>query len=205
MFDKLKQNTFNSPDKPLLEAIFLEAGLGVPKNLFHNQWINHYNHKNDDEMKRPRDAMVVQIPSKLYLFDFVKENVGEVEERKGNEEKRKCEIRVRYPNCSAAKNLLQIVCRISQLQAVTDLHLKMSRCHHLQEPVLLNLSKFAQSVTIDDCSLPPETLNHLIEQINQCTTMHKIVIRSTKFLDVSSLTLSNKPSLTHLDLGFTRM
>ena len=205
VFDKLKQNALNRPDKRLVEAIFHEAGLGVPKSLFHNQWINHYNHRNDDEMKRPRDTMAVQIPSKLYLFDEIKEKVGEVEERKGNEETRSCEIRVYQPDASAAKNLLQIVCRISQLQSVTDLHLDWVECHYLQEPVLLNLSKFAQSVILQYCSLPPETLNHLIEQVSQCTTVHKIDLQSTELPDVSSLTLSNKPSLTYLDLKFTRM
>ena len=205
VFDKLKEDAFDPPDKRIVEAIFHEAGLGVPKNLFHNQWINHYNHEDDDEMKRPRDTMAVQIPSKLYLFDYIKENVCEVKERKGNEDTRNCEIRIYKPDASAAKNLLQIICRISQLQSVTDLHLDWVECRYLQEPVLLNLSKFAQSVTLKRCNLPPKTLNHLIEQISQCTTVDNIDLHWTKLSDVSSLTLSNKPSLTHLDLNLTHM
>ena len=205
MFDELKERAYSPPDKRLVEAIFREAVLGVPKNLFHNQWINHYNHKNDDEMKRPRDTMAVQIPSKLYLFDFVKENVGEAKERKRNEDTRNCEIRICRPDASAAKNLLQIVCRISQLQSITDLHFDRLQCRYLQEPVVLNLSKFAQSVILYYCSLQPETLNHLIEQISQCTTMHNIDLRGTTLQDVSSLTVGNKPSLTRLDLHLTFM
>ena len=205
MFDELKERAYSPPDKRLVKAIFHEAGLGVPKNLFHNQWINHYNHRNDDEMKRPRETMAVQIPSKLYLFDYIKENVGEAKERKRNEDTRNCEIRIYKPDASAAKNLLQIACRISQLQSVTDLHLDWVECYYLQEPVLLNLSKFAQLVTLKRCNLPPETLNHLIEQISQCTTVHNIDLHWTNLSDVSSLTLSNKPSLTHLDLNLTFM
>ena len=33
-----------SSGKTLIEAMFHEAGLQVPKDLLHNQWINYYDH-----------------------------------------------------------------------------------------------------------------------------------------------------------------
>ena len=39
------QDGQKSAGKSLIESMFQEAGLPVPKDFQHNQWINYYNHK----------------------------------------------------------------------------------------------------------------------------------------------------------------
>ena len=85
-------------------------------------------------------------------------------------------------------------------QAINDLLVNIVKCTDLPQKLAFNISKHIQSLTLEWCDFPSQTMNHLMEQIDQCSTLRKIDLGSTSLEDVSSLTLSNKTSLTHLDL-----
>ena len=68
-----------------------------------------------------------------------------------------------------------------------------------------NLSENAQSLVLKSCCLPSQPLKHLIHKLSECNTIRIIDLSNTNLEAVSSLTLSNKTSLTHLDLSETKM
>ena len=61
-----------SAGKTLIETMFHEAGLPVPKSFLHNQWINYYNHGEG----LINDTAPVYVPSRLYRFINMKANVS---------------------------------------------------------------------------------------------------------------------------------
>ena len=81
----------------------------------------------------------------------------------------------------------------------------MVRSTDLPQKFELNISKHIQSLFLTGCDFPSQTMNRLMEQINECSTLRKIDLYLTNLEDVSSLTLSNKTSLTHLHLRWTHM
>ena len=90
-------------------------------------------------------------------------------------------------------------------QAISDLFVVNIESTDLPQTFKFNVSKNIQLLKLRSCKFPSQTLNHLIEQINECTALRKIDLGFTSLDDVSSLTLINKTSLTRLDLGFTHM
>ena len=51
LYERLENTAYEPTGKNRADAFYHEAGLAVPKNLFHNQWINHYNHRDDKKAK----------------------------------------------------------------------------------------------------------------------------------------------------------
>ena len=90
-------------------------------------------------------------------------------------------------------------------QAINNLLVDSVKSTYFPQTFVFNISKHIESLTLRRCKFPSQTLNHLMEQINECSALRKIDLCYTSLKDVSSLTLSNKTSLTHLDLSWTQM
>ena len=176
--------------KTLIESMFYEAGLPVPKDLLHNQLINFH---------RNKDTTPVHVPSRLYVFDDMKAKVS-CNIHHGIKEIPECVIRITFPAKTVGKTLISVCKTICEHQAIRELYLRQVDWYFVPDTDVFNLSKTAQSVTLVHCELPSQTLNHLIQQINESKTLRKINLRGTRLVGFSLLRLSNKKNLTHLDL-----
>ena len=188
--------------KTLIEAMFREAGLPVPKDLLHNQWINYYNHSEG----LIKDTSPVYIPSRWYSFIKMKAKVS-CNIQQGDTDVPECTMSIIKPHVTVTKDLLSICHRICQHQAVRNLYMECVRCVDLPEPPVFTLSKSTESLEIISCQLPTETLSHLIQQINGCSAL--------RVLDLSYTTINGclysflpdphpgLPDLCELDLMYT--
>ena len=126
------------PDRSLLESLYQESAVPLPGSALHNQHINYYSHIMDDHEKRPRDTTPVFTPSKLYLFEGMKEDVtlghrtpepgvtrctdpGQSEPNSFNNQE--CAIWIYAPDKSLTERLLSLCRTISASQPVTHFHL----------------------------------------------------------------------------------
>ena len=116
-----------------------------------------------------------------------------------------CSMTIYAPYELITKSLLSAIHSICQYQTVNDLDMAFFRCRDVEEGGVFNISKNAQSIKLHKCSLPSETLNHLIQQINDCNTLRKISFHSTDLGLESSLILTNKIALTYLELKEAKM
>ena len=166
-----------SVGKTLIEAMFREAGLKMPKDLLHNQWINYYDH-NEGLL---RDRTPIYVPSRLYWFKDMEAKVS-CNIQHGNTEKPECTISINFPHVIVTKNLLSTLHRICKHQAIRDLNMWGVKCEDLQEPHVFTLSKNAESLRIMLCELPLETMSHLMQQINRCNLLHVLCISNTDLM-----------------------
>ena len=72
VYDAWIEDGQKSSGRSLIESMFREAGLPVPKNILHNQLINYYDH---DTRNRIKDTTPVYIPSLRYEFRHMKRRV----------------------------------------------------------------------------------------------------------------------------------
>ena len=170
-----------SAGKTLIEAMFHEAGLPVPKDLLHNQWINYYNHSEG----LIKDTSPVYIPSRWYSFINMKAKVS-CNIQQGDTDVPVCTMSIIDPHITVTEDLLSVCHRICQHQAVKNLYLYMVGCKDLPEPHVFTISKNTESMGITFCQLPTETLSHLMQQINQCDAL--------RVLDLSGTTLTGRLS-----------
>ena len=119
------------------------------------------------------------------------------EQKQGYEE---CSITIKSPDKLITKSLLLTIPSFGHYQTVNYLDLTNVRCDDVEEFEVFNISKNAQSIILQNCSLPPETLNHLIQQISHCNTISLI---QTDLRPVSSFILTNQ--IAHLNLDDTKM
>ena len=80
-------------------------------------------------------------------------------------------------------HILSICQDIGRSQKITDLylrHVSYQNLPDLPDPEVFNMSTTAQSVTLDCCVLPSETLNHLMQQI---TKSNFILVDGVKEID----------------------
>ena len=162
-----------SAAKVLIEAMFREAGLPVPKNLLHNQWINYYDHQ--DSLFN--DTTPVYIPSRMYWFNDLKSSVNIYH---GEMEIPECIIWISYPTEAVVNRLFAICQNISLSQKITNLYLKRVNYQHLPDntdPEVFNMSKTAQSVTLEHCVLPSQILDNLMQQISKSNYISAVGIK----------------------------
>ena len=114
----------------LIHQLYRESKVPLLGNPLHNHHINYYNHNEDDFWNRPRDTTPLFMPSKLYWFAFVRENIPhKVQIVDENEEKDEevaptlpeCSICIEKPDKGVAPGLLSICNTISRQQAATEL------------------------------------------------------------------------------------
>ena len=155
-----------SAGKTLIEAMFHEAALPVPKDLLHNQWINYYDHSEG----LIKDTSPVYIPSRSYSFKCMKAKVL-CKIQHGDTDVPECTMSISGPDKSVTENLLSVCHRICQRQAVKNLDIGGIRCENLPEPRVFTISKNTESMEIIFCKLPTETLSHLMQQIKGCSAL----------------------------------
>ena len=193
-----------STGKTVIEAMFREAGLPVPKDLLHNEWINYYDH----EKGLIKDTTPVYVPSRWYKFHNIKANIScNIQHR--NTEIPECTMIISRPNETVRKNLLSICHRIFQHQTVRNLYLCGVNCEDLQEPHVFNISKNAEGLTISFQKLSKQILSHWMQQINLCGALRVLDLRCTTVTDCLSGFLPDPhpglPELRELCLSSTSL
>ena len=182
----------------LLKELYAESKVQLPGCALHNKHINYYNHK-----KGSRDTTQVYTPSKMYVFKEMKTNIlCQIEQEVKLPE---CILVVKEPDAAVTNSLLMACQQICENQAIVDLRLDGVNCKYHSDSDVFVLSKNAQSLVVHGCILPLQPLHQLMYKLSVCNKICKIDLSYTNLKDVSSLTLSNKPSLTHLDLSGTNM
>ena len=189
----------------LLQELYAESNVQLPGSSFHNNNINYYNHR-EDYTKHDRDTTHVYTPSKTYVFLNMKENVLCKFNNRDQEEKLpKGTIVIRQPDAAVTNNLLLACHQISKYQPIVDLRMFKVSWKYQSESDGFNLTEKAQSLIMQSCNLPSQPLNHLMHKLSECNKIRRIDLSNTNLEAVSSLTLSNKTSLTRLDLSGTEM
>ena len=125
--------------------------------------------------------------------------------KKGNAVVPECAMLISCPAIAVKKNLLITCQRISRQQPITDLSLHMLNFKGLDESDMFHMSRNAKSVTLEHCSIPSRALNHLMKQVAECNTIHKIQVVATSLRGISSFSLTNNTTLKYLHLGSTNM
>ena len=193
-------------DTDLLKSLYTESQVQLPGHPLHNRHINYYNHNEDDYRRRPRDTTAIYFPSKVYEFiDIENDIVLGTKHREQETEIPECTLIINDPDKDVVQCLLSNCQVIMRNQAINYLSMDRVTCTDVPQTFVFNISKHIQSLTLNWCHFPSQTLKHLLEQINECTALRKINLGFTSLKYVWSLTLRNKTSLTHLDLGCTWM
>ena len=110
----------------LVQQLQRESAVPLDWNPLHNPIINYFNHWEDDQFNRQRDTTPVFIPSRLYIFHYMKETV-ECNIQKAMESGRKsteCAIYIFNADKPIGTNLFAACCEINGQQAVTDLKIQ---------------------------------------------------------------------------------
>ena len=198
-----KENDFFTSEyyDDLLKSLYAESKIQLPGHPLHNQHINYYDHLHDDIDNRP-----IYFPSKIYQFQNIKNDIVlGIEQREQEGELPECALIINFVNLKKAQSLLSNCQVIMKNQAINNLFMQNVEHTDFPQTFAFNISKYIQLLTLERCDFPSQTLNHLMEQINECSTLRKIDLQYTTLRSVSSLTLCNKTLLTHLNLSYTHM
>ena len=159
-------------DRSLLESLYQESAVPLPGSVLHNQHINYYDHRYG-----LRDTTPVFTPSKLYLFDAIKEDVtlghrtpepgvtrctdpGQSEPNSYNNQE--CAIWICVPDESLTERLLSLCRTISASQPVTHFHLFYGR-YDLTEANVPIMSKEAKSLVLKYVDVSSSVWNYLLQ------------------------------------------
>ena len=162
-------------DRRLLESLYQESAVPLPGSALHNQHINYCDHRYE-----PRDTTPVFTPSKLYVFDDVKEDVtlghktpepgvtgcgdpGQSEPNSFNNQE--CTIWIYWPDKSLTERLLSLCQTISENQPVTHFCLNLDfgdRCKLIEANVPI-MSKDAKSLVLEHLNASSSVLNYLLQ------------------------------------------
>ena len=198
--DEIKHKKFDM-NTDLLKALYAESNVQLSGSALHNNNINFYNHTDDSS-----DTTHVYTPSKMYVFLNMKTYAFcEFKNREEEANIPECAMMIRLPDATVTNSLLMACQRISKYQPLLDLHMFKVSLKYQSESDGFHLSENAHSLLLKSCTLTSQPLNHLMHKLSECNKIRKIDLMKTNLWGISSLTLSNKTSLTHLDLGETNM
>ena len=163
-------------DLSLFYSLYAESSVPLPGSPLHNQHINYYDHQADDEKKRSRDVAIMYIPSKLYEFRCLRQDVecGIVHME---QEMPECSIRYYMPYVVVTESLLLKCYRISRSQPVR--HLRMYKIEsRLTGDGALIMSKNARSLYLNRSFLPVNFLKNILRQLAaNCGTLQWVQLR----------------------------
>ena len=176
----------------LMRSLYAEAEVVLQDEPHHNKMFNFYSHKQDDLCKRPRDISPIQIASKLYLFEFVKQSLRNcnISELVGGQN---CHIVIRDIHESTAENVLSVCHAITQHQPVDDLWIKRLYCESGLDLEVFRMSERAQSVSILKSIIPYSLLEYLVRKLPRCQNLTK--------LDLKNIRLCNLPKWDNMDFS----
>ena len=135
-------------DTSFYMSLYAESSFPLPGSWNHNQHWNMYSHRMNDRAKTPRDKTPIFVPSKMYLFYGIKEELvcdlkrEEVEEV----EIRECLMVIYGTDGAVTKNVMSLCHQISRDQEVTDLWLQRVTCSQLTAAEAPILSRSLQSL-----------------------------------------------------------
>ena len=172
----------------LIRSLYAEANVPLESKPHHNKMFNLYSHQQDDMCERERDTTHIEIPSKLYAFDSLKEFSPQYRINKSGKIHKNCVLWIQSVSSSTANSLLHTCREISQNQPITDLCINYFHCDpsHEVPTDVFNLSKTAESITIRKSTLPRDLMEHLISQLPECNYLKK--------LHIENIILYNSPS-----------
>ena len=162
---QMRTNYYPSIDADLFNSLYHEATVKLPDHPLHNQYINRYNHFEDDWRTRPRDVTRIYFPSRVYHFRYMSEAV--VLENH-------LSAAAQTPNCTMfiwidpdlipeARDMLLVCSEISNQQPVTALYMHDVTCNDssLTAPRMNN----PQVLKLSFCDLPTNFVENLIQQL----------------------------------------
>ena len=185
-------------DIRFFESLYKESKIRLPGTAFR---IQHFNYYFED------DAEPIYLPSKMFLFQTTKRLrqantffLGEEIFNRATVDSIICSNQTEDD-----EGLLNTIRRISKLQPISDLSMFDINCENLPNTDVFYMSNKCRSIVLWDCVLPSRTLDHLVQQIANCSTLHTIDVRVTNLGDMESLSVQYLPSLTKLWLWNTNL
>ena len=157
--NEMRTGTYPDIDTDLFKSLHAESTVPLPHPL-HNQYINHYNHREDERKKRPLDTTPVYWPSQVYYFWHMTHEV-ELDHHSEREEIPPCTMYIRHPRGAVSDSLLSICSEISKHQAVTNLVMWSVTCNSLEAPRLIN----PVMVVLFKCKLPDDFVEKILRQL----------------------------------------
>ena len=177
----------------IFQSLYRESAIKLPGSAFHNQHLNFY---------LEYDTEPIYLPSTLFMFDKTK-NMQHATIRSSSEElvKNKTPDSVIISSGSDdTHGLLNTIQAISKLQPIDNLFIRDVTCEQFEKADVFNMSHKCDNILLWDCVLPSSTLDHLFQQISNCSTLQTIHVRDTHLGDIECFSLQNLPSLTKLIL-----
>ena len=200
-------------DTSLLESLYQASAVPLPDSALHNQHVNYYDHYRDDLKKIPRDTTPVFTPSKLYVFDWMEEDVtlehrtpepgvtgctdpGQSEPNSFNNQE--CAIWINEPYESLTERLLSLCRTISASQPVTDFHLQLNydNRYDLTEANVPIMSKEAMSLVLENVDVSSSGWNYLLQH----ESLQALHLESTHLHDGAVPLIFNHRNLKVLSL-----
>ena len=153
----------------LIRSLYFEASTPLESKPHHNEMFHFYSHEQDDMCGRPRDVTPIEIYSRLYVFDYLREYAPQYKIKTFGKSHIECVVQIYNTRGSVANDLLLTCCKISQNQSITDLEIQNFHCDASRTVSVdeLILSKRAQSITIEYSTLPLNFVEHLMRQLQQ--------------------------------------
>ena len=180
MLQRMRKDIF---DTGLFTSMYRESKIQLPGYPLHNQYLNYYDHGEDDYKKRPRDTTRMYTPCRFYLFNNVKQLITCDEHREEPDEIPDCVVWAQKSAASVTTNVLLTIRNISQQQKIANLFLwdvKYQRiltllcCVDVMETDIFNMSKSAKTLDVRYFDLPPNVTEHLLQQLNHCKHLTKL-------------------------------
>ena len=160
-------------DADLFKWIHTESAVRLFDHPLHNKCINYYDHQWDKYMERPFDT-TVYFPSRIYHFEWMKEDVVLGEYNKQGAEIPECAINIYHSDERVSKSLLSKCRKISEHQAVTDLSMFMVfmvDCDDVTEAEAPILNRNIQSLYIGNFNISPIFMRIMLQQLHNCITL----------------------------------
>ena len=187
----------NVDDTLFYISLYIESSLELSGSWKHNQHWNMYNHHSRET---PRDTTPIFVPSKMYIFYGIREELvcdvkhEEIEDAEIPE----CVVCMVGTDQTMTKHLMSICHRISRDQEVTDLWLQRIKCTQLTAADAPILSRNLQSLIFDGCVLPSNFMRSILHQLVGCERLKMLQFWNTDLREVEQVlieVLKDIPSL----------
>ena len=156
---QMRTSEYPSIDADLFKSLHAESAVKWSDHPLHNQFVNHHDHREDDQNERPLDTTPVFHPSRVYHFWYMEEAVvvdahhSEID----------CVMYIYRPAESVTNNILTTCSTISLHQPVRNLRMFGVTCLDSSLTALRMINP--QSLHLFDCDLPDQFVRSLIRDL----------------------------------------
>ena len=193
--EKLRRLGKTVNDMNFFKSLYKESSITLAGTAFHNQHINFY---------IKGDISPVYIPSRLFQFHNVEKDIRSLTLLQKGKENVTIEVGDSIFLCSdpgeAATTLCHQIRIISQLQPISDMWMFDINCNDLENTDVFNMSNKVRSINLWNCAFPALTLDHILHQISNSSSIGTITFQSISLCHVNSLWIHYLPSLSTLHL-----